>query len=149
MLCYEFLFGGPPFEAQGHSETYKRILKVDLHFPSHPSVRSRRDDAAGLCRVQSADDVSLSGCRRLFPQVSEESKALIRALLTKDPKTRLPLDKARANRQQLRPCGAPACRALLWLAVPADESALPRMQVLEHPWIIANAHPSGFPDMDP
>ena len=36
VLCYEFLFGGPPFEATGHSETYKRILKVDLRWPAAP-----------------------------------------------------------------------------------------------------------------
>ena len=40
VLCYEFLFGGPPFEAAGHSETYKRILKVDLNFPPTPAVRT-------------------------------------------------------------------------------------------------------------
>lgn len=33
VLCYEFLVGSPPFEAQGHAETYRRILKVDLRFP--------------------------------------------------------------------------------------------------------------------
>ena len=82
VLCYEFLFGGPPFEAAGHSETYKRILKVDLNFPGAPAV-------------------------------SEDSKALIRALLQKDPKARLPLER-----------------------------------VLEHPWIVSFAHPSGFPEMD-
>lgn len=38
VLCYEFLFGGPPFEANGHAETYKRILKVDLVFPASPAV---------------------------------------------------------------------------------------------------------------
>lgn len=38
VLCYEFLFGEPPFEAEGHSETYKRILKVDLRFPEEPKV---------------------------------------------------------------------------------------------------------------
>lgn len=30
VLAYEFLHGMPPFEAAGHSETYKRILRVDL-----------------------------------------------------------------------------------------------------------------------
>ena len=40
VLAYEFLFGGPPFEAAGHSETYKRILKVDLVFPAAPAVRA-------------------------------------------------------------------------------------------------------------
>ena len=28
VLAYEFLVGNPPFEAQGHSETYRRISKV-------------------------------------------------------------------------------------------------------------------------
>ncbi|XP_043934139.1 aurora kinase C-like [Protopterus annectens] len=37
VLCYEFLVGNPPFESPSHSETYKRITKVDLHFPSYMS----------------------------------------------------------------------------------------------------------------
>ena len=37
VLCYEFLVGSPPFEAQGHQETYRRISKVDLKFPEHIS----------------------------------------------------------------------------------------------------------------
>jgi aurora kinase, other len=38
VLLYEFLFGGPPFEAEGHSATYRRISRVDLHFPRTPAV---------------------------------------------------------------------------------------------------------------
>ncbi|KAK9834308.1 hypothetical protein WJX81_005470 [Elliptochloris bilobata] len=60
VLCYEFLFGVPPFEASGHSETYKRILRVDLRFP--PEV-----------------------------PVSHGARDLIRKLLTKSPRDRLPL----------------------------------------------------------
>ena len=41
VLTYEFLTGSPPFEAKGHSETYRRIAKVDLHFPSHVSPEAR------------------------------------------------------------------------------------------------------------
>lgn len=41
VLCYEFLVGKPPFEAEGHNETYKRIAKVDLRFPSHVSDGAR------------------------------------------------------------------------------------------------------------
>ena len=41
VLAYEFLCGVPPFEAEGHSETYKRILRVDLNFPSHVSSAAR------------------------------------------------------------------------------------------------------------
>ncbi|KAJ1480855.1 aurora A complexed with an inhibitor discovered through site-directed dynamic tethering [Baffinella frigidus] len=37
VLAYEFLVGSPPFEAQGHSETYRRIAKVDLKFPAFVS----------------------------------------------------------------------------------------------------------------
>lgn len=35
ILCYEFLVGNPPFEAESNTETYRRITKVDLHFPSY------------------------------------------------------------------------------------------------------------------
>lgn len=34
VLLYEFLVGNPPFEAEGHSATYRRISRVDLRFPS-------------------------------------------------------------------------------------------------------------------
>lgn len=44
VLCYEFLFGTPPFEALGHSETYKRILKVDLRFPNHRQISDGAKD---------------------------------------------------------------------------------------------------------
>jgi len=33
ILCYEFLTGGPPFEAEGNSATYERIKNIDLGFP--------------------------------------------------------------------------------------------------------------------
>ena len=33
VLLYEFLVGSPPFEAEGHSATYRRISRVDLRFP--------------------------------------------------------------------------------------------------------------------
>ena len=41
VLCYEFLCGKPPFEAEGHNETYRRISKVDLKFPAHVSEGAR------------------------------------------------------------------------------------------------------------
>jgi len=44
VLCYEFLYGSPPFEAQGHSETYKRILRADLRFPVQPSTSCEAKD---------------------------------------------------------------------------------------------------------
>lgn len=44
VLAYEFLYGQPPFEAAGHSETYKRILRVDLKFPATPQVSAGAQD---------------------------------------------------------------------------------------------------------
>jgi len=41
VLCYEFLVGKPPFEAEGNSATYRRITKIDLHFPPHVSDGAR------------------------------------------------------------------------------------------------------------
>jgi serine/threonine protein kinase len=38
VLLYEFLYGHPPFEADGNRATYRRISNVDLHFPSEPHV---------------------------------------------------------------------------------------------------------------
>ena len=56
VLCYEFLFGVPPFEASGHSETYKRILRVDLRFPPEvPVSHGARDlirKARPVCRYE-------------------------------------------------------------------------------------------------
>ena len=41
VLCYEFLVGSPPFEAQGHHETYKKISKVDIKWPAHVTPEAR------------------------------------------------------------------------------------------------------------
>jgi serine/threonine protein kinase len=41
ILCYEFLTGGPPFEAEGNSATYERIKSIDLGFPSHVSLEAQ------------------------------------------------------------------------------------------------------------
>ncbi|KAI3691631.1 hypothetical protein L6452_31430 [Arctium lappa] len=38
ILCYEFLYGVPPFEADSQADTFRRIMKVDLTFPSTPCV---------------------------------------------------------------------------------------------------------------
>lgn len=44
VLAYEFLYGSPPFEAAGHSDTYRRILAVDLTFPETPHVSPQAKD---------------------------------------------------------------------------------------------------------
>ena len=41
VLMYEFLVGNPPFEAQGHHETYKKISKVDIKWPAHVKEDAR------------------------------------------------------------------------------------------------------------
>ncbi|XP_029186576.2 aurora kinase C-like isoform X1 [Acropora millepora] len=41
VLCYEFLVGKPPFEAEGHHATYNRISRVDLKFPDYVSAGAR------------------------------------------------------------------------------------------------------------
>jgi len=41
VLMYEFLCGMPPFEAQTRNETYRRISKVDITFPSYVSEGAR------------------------------------------------------------------------------------------------------------
>ncbi|XP_023841823.1 aurora kinase B isoform X2 [Salvelinus sp. IW2-2015] len=41
VLCYECLVGNPPFETASHSDTYKRITKVDLQFPKVVSDGAR------------------------------------------------------------------------------------------------------------
>ncbi|XP_021741617.1 serine/threonine-protein kinase Aurora-3-like isoform X2 [Chenopodium quinoa] len=78
VLCYEFLYGVPPFEAESQRDTFRRIMKVDLNFPD-------------------------------TPQVSSEAKDLITRLLVKDTSKRLSLQK-----------------------------------ILEHPWILKNADPTGI-----
>ena len=63
VLAYEFLVGNPPFEAQGHSETYRRISKVrsqDMHYPSAAAVRVcckylLCTHSAHVCRPSAAD----------------------------------------------------------------------------------------------
>lgn len=45
VLLFEFLVGNPPFEAEGHSATYRRISRVDLRFP-----RGFPEDAQDLVR---------------------------------------------------------------------------------------------------
>lgn len=41
ILCYELLWGFPPFETETHNETYERIKNVDLMFPDHVSLEAQ------------------------------------------------------------------------------------------------------------
>ncbi|XP_061877968.1 aurora kinase B-like isoform X4 [Entelurus aequoreus] len=58
VLCYEFLNGNPPFETSNHSETYKRIVKVDLKFPRVIS-EGAQDLISNLLRHCPKDRLSL------------------------------------------------------------------------------------------
>jgi serine/threonine protein kinase len=53
VLLYEFLVGDPPFEAQTHTATYRRISRVDLKFPRQVS-----EDAQDLIRKLLVKDPS-------------------------------------------------------------------------------------------
>ena len=65
ILCYELLVGEPPFEAQSQMETYNKITRIDLHFPSH--VSSEAQDLIRKVRVVSCPD----------PTHSNEEKGLV------------------------------------------------------------------------
>ncbi|KAG8390320.1 hypothetical protein BUALT_Bualt01G0071400 [Buddleja alternifolia] len=52
VLCYEFLYGGPPFEAESQKDTFKRIMKVDLSFPSSHEVSAEAKDLISLLLVK-------------------------------------------------------------------------------------------------
>ncbi|XP_036782315.1 aurora kinase C isoform X1 [Manis pentadactyla] len=59
VLCYELLVGNPPFESSSHSETYRRILKVDVRFP--PSIPSGAQDLISrLLRYQPSERLPLA-----------------------------------------------------------------------------------------
>ncbi|XP_071700378.1 serine/threonine-protein kinase Aurora-2-like [Rutidosis leptorrhynchoides] len=54
ILCYEFLYGLPPFEAEEHSDTYRRITQVDLKFPSKSVVSTLAKDLISQMLVKDA-----------------------------------------------------------------------------------------------
>ena len=62
VLCFEFLFGGPPFEAETHRATYRRISNVDLHFPPEPRVSQAAQDfiqkyfVLSFCQIKYANN---------------------------------------------------------------------------------------------
>ena len=50
VLLYEFLVGKPPFEAEGHNATYRRISRVDLRFPNKGVPADAQDLITKLLR---------------------------------------------------------------------------------------------------
>jgi len=59
VLTYEFLVGKPPFEAESNNETYKRITKVDVKYPSHVSTEAK-DLISRLLRKVPSQRLSLA-----------------------------------------------------------------------------------------
>ncbi|CAO2199358.1 unnamed protein product [Urochloa humidicola] len=115
ILCYEFLYGVPPFEAKEHSETYRRIVKVDLKFPLKPFVSPAAKDLISQA----------SGCcLNFFSYLDGDHKMSVFRFRWSEA----PLDLTKCSVQML---------------VKNSAHRLPLHKVLEHPWIVQNADPSG------
>ncbi|KAL2940156.1 Serine/threonine-protein kinase Aurora-1 [Bienertia sinuspersici] len=56
VLCFEFLYGFPPFEAKEHSDTYRRIVLVDLKFPPKPIISSSAKDLISKMLVKDSSE---------------------------------------------------------------------------------------------
>ena len=94
VLMYEFLVGSPPFEAQGHHETYKKISKVDLKFPPHISVDVRSTPFHAVCTTLPLHLAPNSrACAQPAPPPTLQARDLITKLLVKEPSARLPLSE--------------------------------------------------------
>ena len=89
--------GTPPFEAQGHHETYKKISKVDLKFPAHISADVRADAARRPPRSAQA----LTAPRRPAPL---QARDLISKLLVKEPSARMPLAEVASHKWIVAHC---------------------------------------------
>lgn len=63
VLAYELLVGQPPFDAPGNTQTYRRIVKVDLRFPAHVSDAAR-DFVQRLLKKDPSQRLSLSSVPR-------------------------------------------------------------------------------------
>ncbi|XP_044138805.1 aurora kinase B-like [Bufo gargarizans] len=75
VLCYEFLVGVPPFENRSPTETHRRIVKVDLQFPSFLSEGSK-DLISKLLRYVPAQRLSLKGVME-HPWVKANSRRIL------------------------------------------------------------------------
>lgn len=60
VLCYEFLTGKPPFEAETYEETYARISRAQYSFPGHVSA-SAKDLITKLLQLNPNNRLSLEG----------------------------------------------------------------------------------------
>lgn len=163
VLCYEFLYGQPPFEAAGHSETYKRILRVDLKFPASPE---RSDGAKDLIKRVGGQAAALTGRQNagcadlpcLQCQHNIHAFGRGRVLGVSSGCSQMP------SQACIRACAIPHLAHLIaslahqgipqpssllhtpllamQLLVKNPRDRLPLEQVLRHPWIQANADPA-------
>lgn len=66
---YELLVGTPPFDASGHSATYRRIINVDLRYPPVGGYLSSRDLAGFFffwCSIMSTlPEINVQACVQL------------------------------------------------------------------------------------
>ncbi|CAL5382814.1 unnamed protein product [Camellia sinensis] len=93
ILCYEFLYGVPPFEAESQTDTFRRSemecnssnINLICLEPFSSSVHIQQEDMSEIMKV----DLSFPST----PQVSAEAKNLISRLLVKDSSKRLSLQK--------------------------------------------------------
>ena len=80
------LAGNPPFEAPRTSDTYKRILRVDLRFPSSPALSiGARDLVQQVCVC-----VCVCVCDRCSWAAAGAEGGVVQ-LLKRSPRDRLPL----------------------------------------------------------
>ncbi|XP_067412564.1 aurora kinase C-like isoform X3 [Emydura macquarii macquarii] len=83
VLCYELLVGHPPFESATHTETYRRITKVDLQFPPFMS-EGARDLIARLLRHNPAERLPLPAVLE-HPWVKANSRRVLPPVFTPAP----------------------------------------------------------------
>ncbi|XP_052020990.1 aurora kinase C-like [Apodemus sylvaticus] len=75
VLCYELLVGKPPFESNTHSETYRRICKVNFKFPSSVPAGAQ-DLISKLLRYNPSERLSLAQVLE-HPWVREHSQRIL------------------------------------------------------------------------
>ncbi|XP_074527633.1 aurora kinase A [Halichoeres trimaculatus] len=73
VLCYEFLVGKPPFEAETHDETYRKISRVEYTYPAHLNISpGAKDLVARLLKHNPRQRLPVEGVL-LHPWVVETS----------------------------------------------------------------------------
>ncbi|KAM8973800.1 aurora kinase B isoform 2-T2 [Pelodytes ibericus] len=75
VLCYEFLVGMPPFDSPSHTETHRRIVNVDLKFPSF-MTEGAKDLITKLLRYHPAQRLSLKGVME-HPWIKANSRRIM------------------------------------------------------------------------